>query len=263
LDKDHNLTLTLNNENNQLSGNRLTLKTRIIGASSNELAFSVTTGDSTGKQHFYILRLSGKWQADKYNRLSFQASKENGPPDTLTFRASWQVNKNNEIIYSYTRAGLKRGTRIAQTLALSGYWNITDKYRLIYILDQKINSEFNFKVGLGKPDKRGLKYELGFGTADAKKIFIIFGKWKINERLGLIFEIPTGKNGSKDIVFGADGELTNGYALKLRLKNESNRDLGITLRLSRSILKGQGQVFLETLKEKKEFSIVGGIGLRW
>jgi hypothetical protein len=263
LNKNHNLVLSLDNENNRLSGNKLILKTGIINAKSDELAFSLSSKYSYGRQSFHMLRLSGKWQADKYNRLNFQVTKENKAVDLLTFTGSWEINKNNEIIYTCARSYTKNKTSRSNTLILRGYWEIAGKHRLIYVLDNTIGSELDFRVSLGKAQLRSLKYEIGIGKSPRKKPLFIFGEWKINNRLGLIFEIPTGKNTLNNIVFGADCKLTDNYNLNLKLKDGFNRDLGIGLKLSRSILKNQGEVFLKLLKEKREFSIAAGMGFRW
>jgi len=63
LDKDRNLVLSLNKWGNQIAGNKLTIKSEIMDADANKLSFAVTTKDSEGKTHIYILRLGGRWQA--------------------------------------------------------------------------------------------------------------------------------------------------------------------------------------------------------
>jgi len=61
------------------------------------------------------------------------------------------------------------------------------------VLNKEINSCFDFQVSLGKPIKRGLQYEIGVGVKPAKKKFTLFGFWKINQKLGLLFEMPSQK----------------------------------------------------------------------
>jgi len=139
------------------------------------LVFSVSTRDSDGKTHLYILQLKGKWQADKYNRLSFLAKKQKNLYDTLT----------------------------------------------------------------------------------------LSGSWKINEKLGLLFEMPYEKGRLRSIAFEAACSLGSGYNLNLRLKNLRYEDLGINLKLSKTFFKNQDEAFLEALKEGKEVSLLAGAGFRW
>lgn len=263
LDKEHNLLLTLDKQNNQWAGNKLTLKGEIIDAKADELEFSISTKDSDGKTHLYMLRFGGRWQVDKYNRLSFLVTKEKGLYDELTFTGAWEVNPQNQIIYTYTKTSLKTKEKLYRTITFKGFWDITAKYRILYVLNKEINSCFDFKVSLGKPAKRGLQYEIGIGATPKKKTITLFGAWKINEKLGLLFEMPYAEGKVHRIVFGATGKLDRGYNLDLRLKNARHQDLGIDVKLSKTILKDQGQAFLEALKENKEISLVAGFGLRW
>lgn len=258
LDQEHNLTLTLDK-----AQDKLTLKGEIIDARADTLAFSVATKDSGGKTHLYILQLEGRWQTDKHNRLSFLAKRENDLYDTITFRGAWEVNTQNQLIYTYTKTALKTRKKITQTITFKGFWEITEKYRISYVLNEELNSGFDFKVNLGKPLKRGLQYEIGIGVAPLKKKITLFGSWKINEKLGLLFEMPCEEGKLRSIVFEATCSLGNGYNLNLRLKNIRHEDLGIDLKLSKTLFKNQGEAFLEALKEGKEVSLLVGLGFRW
>jgi hypothetical protein len=131
------------------------------------------------------------------------------------------------------------------------------------VLNKEINSCFDFQVSLGKPIKRGLQYEIGVGVKPAKKKFTLFGSWKINQKLGLLFEMPSERGKLRSIVFEATCALGEGYNLDLRLKNVRHQDLGIDLKLSKTLFKNQGQASFEALKEGKEVSIIAGLGFRW
>jgi len=263
LDKEHNLKLSLDRETGLVTGDKLTLQSEIIDAKANELTFTVRTRDSKGQSHLSLLRLSGIWQADLYNRLTFLVERGTDRYDTLTFSAGWEVNKNNQLVYTYTKTGLKRKVKLTRTLTLKGSWDITQKNRVTYVLNKELGSGFDFKVGLGRPAKRGLMYEVGIGAAHPKKKFLIFGSWKVNDRLGLVFELPYEKGKLDSIVFGADCRIAEGTTLEFRLRNELHRDLGLSLRLSKSILGDSGNAFLEALKEKGNIAILAGVGIRW
>ncbi|MDD4981054.1 MAG: hypothetical protein PHC54_07370 [Candidatus Omnitrophica bacterium] len=258
LDKKHNLTLTLNK-----TQDKLILKSEIIATRADALVFSVSTRDSYGKTHLYTLQLEGRWHADKHNRLSFLVKKQKDSYDTLTLTGSWEVNAQNQLIYTYTKTALKTKKKITQAITFKGFWDITEKYRISYALNEELNSGFDFRVSLGKPLKRGLQYEIGIGAAPLKKKITLFGSWKINKKLGLLFEMPCEEGRLRSIVFEAACSLGSGYNLNLRLKNPRHEDLGINLKLSKTLFKNQGEAFLEALKEGKEISLLAGAGFRW
>lgn len=263
LDKEHNLVLALDSENNRISGDRLTLEGEIIDASANELAFSVRTRDIKGQSHFYLLKLGGKWQADRYNRLSFLVAREKERADTLTLAGAWEVNKRNQLVYTFTKLNPNKKERLTRTLTFKGYWDISEKNRITYVLNKTLGSGFNFRVGLGKPAKRGLEYEVGIGMAPRKKRVALSGSWKVNPRLGLVFEMPCEEGKIRALVFGAECRPGKGTDLEFRLRNELNKDLGVSLRLSKAILGDSGTAFVEALKERGNISIFAGMGFRW
>lgn len=263
LNPQHQLALTLDKEQAQEVPNRLTLKGELIDAREDALVFSFSSKDADGKTHLYLLELEGKWQADRYNRLSFLAKKEKGLYDTLVLSGSWEVNEQNQIIYTYTKTGLKTKKKVKQEIAFKGFWEINQKQRILYALNKELGSGFEFKVNLAKPAKRGLEYELGLGLAPKKKKITLFGSWKVSEKLGLLFQMPYQDGKIRGIIFEADCKLADGYNLNLRLKNTRHEDLGIKLKLSKSLFKDEGEAFLEALKDGKEVSLLAGAGFRW
>ena len=68
---------------------------------------------------------------------------------------------------------------------------------------------------------------------------------------------------AKAIKFGADAKLTKRDEVKFRLRNELRKDLGLELKLSRKLLRGDGEAFLKLLKDKKEASVYVGAAWRW
>ena len=232
LDADHNLILTLNKWNNQVEGNKLIIKSQLLDAKDNELAFSVGTRDSKGKGILYILKLSGVWNANEQNQLSFDITKERGPRDKLTLQGSWKLNNNNEITYNYTPPGAK--VKSASTLTFKGHWDITKNQRITYILNKEMNSKFDF-----------------------------LGKWRLSERFGLFFEVPFKGRKPQYVSFGADCKLGKNNTVEFKLKNNLNKDMDIGLKLSRNILKDQGEAFIGALKEGKGLSLTAGVGFRW
>jgi len=264
LNEDHNLVLTLDKWGNQIAGNKLTVESELIDAQDNRLSFALASRDNQGNSHIYIVKLGGRWQADEHNRLSFNIEKEKGLTDRITLQGVWEVNKQNEIIYTYEKLSRGQEGKISQAITLKGYWDIAEKYRIKYILNKGIGSEFDFKVSVGKPVGRGLEYELGIGVKPlSKKTITLFGSWKVNKEVGLLFEMPCVEGKVNTIILGAWGRLDKNLNLEARLENKLGEDLGISLKLSRRIFDGQGETFIRALRSQKEVAIVAGVGFRW
>src|SRR3989338_973850 len=263
LDNEHNLVLTLDKWGNQIAGNKLTVESELIDAKDNKLSFAVTSKDSENNTHIYIIKIGGRWQADEYNRLSFNIEKETGATDRITLRGAWEVNQQNELMYTYEKSVSGKKEKITKTLTLKGYWEIAGKHRIIYVLNKEIGSEFDFKVSVGKPAARGLEYELGVGARPSKKTITLFGEWKVSKKIGLLFEMPYEEGKVRSVILGGWGRLDKNHKLEIRLQNKIGEDLGIDVKLSRSLLEGQGEAFIRALRSQKEVSIVAGAGFRW
>ena len=131
------------------------------------------------------------------------------------------------------------------------------------MLNKEIKSEFDFKVSVGKPAGRGLEYEIGIGARPSKKTITLFGRWKVSKKMGLLFEMPYEEGEIRSVTFGGWGKLGSNYNLEIRLENKLGEDLGINVKLSRRILKSQGEAFIRALNSQEEVSIVAGAGFRW
>lgn len=262
LDKNHNLVFALDKES-YTRADKLTLQSELINADSDKIAFSLGTRDEQGRARFYLLELNGRWQADKYNRLSFRVSRKGPPDDEITLNGAWQVNKRNQLVYTYIRSAGAGKKKSQGTITFKGSWDISKKHRISYILNRENVSGFDFSVSLGEPLKNGMRYEIGIGAAPKKKRLILFGRWKLNKKLGIILEMPREDGRIKRIAFGAECKLNADYTLEAKLKSYLRRDLGIDLKLSRSIAKNLGEAFLRALREGKEISLTAGAGIRW
>ena len=267
LSEDHNLCLTLNKLGRQTLGDKLTLQADIIDTAKNSLVFALTTTTKGNTQSIYILKLKGAWQADKHNRLTFRIQREQGSHDILTFRGAWEINKQHQIIYKYEKAQLIRKRKKIHTLIFQGYWNIKEKGRVSYVLDQQSNSVFVFKTSIGIFKDKYIKYEVGIGVSrkpkPIKRVLILFGKWKIKKDVGLIFEVEYTNKKIHAITFGAEAKLTAKDSISFKLKNEKNKNISAQLQLSHKILKGDGLSFLRFLKSEEESTVMIGAGLRW
>ena len=263
LNKNHDLIFTLDKKHKMYAGDKLTIKGEIKDAKANKLVFSVAAKEGLSQYRGYILKLSGSWQADKYNRLTFNVKRNKGATDVLTFKGGWSINKQNQIIYTYEKAHLKTKKKETKTIILKGYWDITEKHRILYVLNKKIDSQFDFKVSLGKPLKRGLQYKIGIGSVPVKEKITLFGEWKVNKRLGVLFEMPYEKGILQRIVFGASSKLGKSSIVEFKLRNKRGKDLGMDIKFSKKILKEQGEIFFRAITSKKEKQFLIGGGWRW
>lgn len=232
LDKDHDLVITLNKWNNQCEGNRLTLKTKIMDAKSNEIALLVNSKAGENKALTYVMKLYGAWQADKHNRLTFGIERERDNADSLVLSGAWEVNKNNEIVY--------RRQKESQVIIFRGSWDISGRNKISYALDKKINSGFNFKSSLGTLVSKGkdtsVQFDVGIGISKAQKLrrkIILSGKWKIAKDKELILE-------TSDIEEG-----------------------GLRLRFTKEMFDKSAIAYIESIFRDKERFIGGGITFRW
>lgn len=267
LTQNHDLRLTL--DKCKLDGfrNEIVLKGELIGAESDSLLFSMTQKTADDTTSTRILRLEGRWQADKQNRLTFKAEKEGGKYDTLTFEGIWEVGKNHQVVYKYGKNLSGKGKKAERSLIFDGFWNIAEKNVITYHLDFINGSVFNFRAGYGRAYKDSIKYEIGIGLENRKrplrKYIILYGNWIIKERVGLVFEINYGKDQIGGIVFGAEAKLTPDSKMEFDLRAESGKPLGISLELSKTILNGAGELYSKALFSEKEKAVYIGAGFTW
>ncbi|MBI4707919.1 MAG: hypothetical protein HY761_08355 [Candidatus Omnitrophica bacterium] len=266
LDSNHDLVLNLS-KSAQTKAGYLVLKGNIISAQNNILAFEIASLDKRGNSHIQILQLGGYWQQDAFNRLCFVLSKKLSP-DILVFEGAWELDKNQQIVYSYQKTQLKRKTKVVHTLSFSGYWQITQKNRLVYILSRNSNSQFTFCVQLDSPNiypQDGLiKYRLGIGIKGSKlykdRSIILYGSWKFSRALGLIFEIDYGPGKNRAIDFGIEATLTKKDKVVCMLKNKKGERLGISITLTHKLLRSNdAQAFIRLKCLEEESGIEAGV----
>ncbi|MFC1592730.1 hypothetical protein ACFL4C_01810 [Candidatus Omnitrophota bacterium] len=267
LDKNHDLMFMLNKWRRQTFGDKLTIQGDIIDINKNSLLFAVSTRTKNNAQSIYALKLQGKWQADKNNRLTFKINKGRGQYDVLMFDTAWKIGKNYQIIYEYEKTQLKRRQKKNHTLIFQGHWDIKGKSRISYVIDRNSQSVFNFKTSFGIFRDNYIKYKLGIELsrrrAPVRRIITLLGTWKIKKTLGLLFELRYNNSRINQIVFIAEAKLTKRNTILFKLRNNLNREIGAQLELSHKILTGQGQTFLRLLREKQESVVLAGAGWGW
>lgn len=152
-------------------------------------------------------------------------------------------------------------------MIFKGRWDITEKKKITYVIDRNSNSLFNFRAGFALFQDRYIKYELGIGISrkpePVRRTVILFGKWKIKKKIGLLFEIEYNKKEIYSVLFGAEAKLT-AYknTLCFKLRDSLNQELGAELELSYRLLEG-GEAFLRFIKSKQELLVLAGAGWGW
>lgn len=268
LTDNHELRLTLDKSARKTFGDQITLQGQILDVDESSLLFSVTTTTKENIRSTYVLNIGGSWKADKNNRLTFHIRKEGGKYDILTFTGIWEINKNNQLIYQYEKAELIRKKKQAHTLVFKGYWDIKDRARIAYVLSKDTDSVFIFDINAAVFKEKYIQYETGIRLTDRgrkePRTIKIYGSWSLKKDTGLVFEIEYENGEMKAIVFGADARLTDEDTVLLKLKNDpENKDMGISLELSRKIFKGDGEAFLKALASKREAAVYAGAAWRW
>lgn len=268
LNNNYDLELVLDKTEKQFQDDILVIKGNIISTDRDILAFETKTYDRNGLLHIQILRLSVIWLTDETNRLSFIVKKR--PPDILTLEGAWQINKNQQIIYTYEKTDLKRKTKTSHVLTFEGFWEINSSNRLTYILSRSTESYFDFRVQIESPNlypKEGLiKYRIGIGLAKDKpsqmETVCLYGSWKFSRKAGLTFQMDYGKGGFRDIEFGTNIYLNKKNEFIFSLTNKQEEPLGLNIIFNHKFLKNyDAQTFLQlkNILNRKESAIEAGV----
>ena len=238
-----------------------TLRKRFIAAESDTLVIeTIQTESKTNRQSLRILKLKGTWRANDYNELCFEVTLRKGPPETYTFKGSWEINNNQQIEYRFGDG--------PDLLTFKGYWDISSANRLVYLLEGSSTSRFEFKVQLESPvlyPKKGeIRYRIGVGMRQSRltapgQVFILYGDWKFGRNLGLTFQMDYGQGKVRAMEFGA--EVTFGHnKVIFALKNELGESLGATLTMTHKFLESfDAEAFIRLKSLQKEQAIEAGI----
>lgn len=273
INSNYDLELELEQKEQAFRKERLTLKGKILSCQKEHIAFEIQTINHDGSDSFYLLKLSGRWQADEYNRITFLITKK-GQPDTLTFQGSWQLNENQQITYVYEKTDLKTKSKVLHSLVLSGYWQITSVDRLAYILSSGANSRFGFKVQIESPNIRpkegSIKYRLGIGIRQPKrekaKIITLYGTWRFSRYAGFIFEMSHRDGKIYRLEFGAEVSFDRNNQVTFKLTSKNREPLGLSLTFTHKLLKeldGGGELFLRLKRYREESGVDVGIRIPW
>ena len=265
LTPDHQLALTLR-ETDASERHTLTLNSAVTDASANTLMVSLRR---SGRERIaQQLALSGRWQADAHNRLTFLVAKADGDEDRLTLEGGWEVGRQHELRYRYQQHGLGRA-REEKTISFDGSWDITRANRLMYRVSGSDDSTFEFRASLQRPsllarDGR-IVYQVGVGIAGRRRRWqqvTLFGTWKLNRDLSVSFEVPYAGGRVQAIRFEGQARLSARDRIAVALQSSERRPLGLTITFTRD-LAPDASMFLQLRRDVEERAAVAGVRVRW
>jgi hypothetical protein len=262
LDPAHDLLLNLTEKAGFKQGYFL-LNGQLISCEADMFVFEIKSVDVNGQSHIQILKLSGLWKTDDKGRICFSVNKK-GSPDTLTFQGDWQINKNQQLTYTYEKTDLKTKEKKTFSVTFLGFWEISDRNKLTYILSRSLDSRFDFRVQLETPNlqpKKGtIKYRLGTGVRQRSlkgpKIICLYGAWRFSRKLGIVFDMEYEKGKVRSQDFGAELDFVRNNKIVFDLKDSQGDKLGISVVYSHQFFKQQDAQFFLKLKKMREDSVI-------
>jgi hypothetical protein len=266
LTRNYDLALVLDRTEEQSQGDVLNIKGNVISTDRDTLAFEIKTYDQNGLLHIRILKLSVIWLTDETNRLSLLVKKS--PPDIVTLEGKWEINKTQQITYTYEKTDLKTKDKALKTLAFEGFWQISSANKLTYILKHSWESKFDFRVQIETPtiypQKGVIKYRVGIGIRKERpqeeKIISLYGDWKFSRNLSLSYKMDYGRGDIHEIQFAAEVNFDKRNTIIFALKNKKGERLGISVTFEHRFLQRlDARGFLRLKKLKEASGIEAGI----
>lgn len=249
----------------------LTLKGDMISPDKDKLTFQIKSKDSRGSSSFYFLKLYGYWQADKHNRINFVVKKSTHPADILELNGSWQLNRNQGIVYSYKKTILKTKTKTSRSLNFNGYWQISSANKLAYVLLSDSRSRFNFRCQIESPNlypaEGVIKYRLGAGVkrprlSKAPRTIYLYGTWKFSRKFELNFLMDYGRGRMQKITFGTQIRINKENDIVVSLRNSRDEALGLQVIFTHKFLKKlDARTFLRLEAKGKEAAVKTGLSI--
>lgn len=268
LSENRDLKLTLVDNDYQHREDELEIRGRIIACEADVIVFETKFKKTPTEDKITLLRLGGRWQANEFNELNFLVSKDR-EEDILRFVGGWKINQNQEIVYTYEKQDLITKTRFEELITFKGCWQINARDRITYALDFKNKSFFEFKVKLLRPDLRGderqIKYSIGIGVKDLReeKVISLFGKWKVQPKKTISFELDYGEKGMRALTFGASVFLDKNNEFVFELKDRRGKNLGFSVAFNRSFLEEKAGLFIRLSKLENDSRLEAGIRILW
>lgn len=211
------------------------------------------------------LSLTGRWQVDAQNRLTFLARKSDGSDDRLTLQGAWEIGPHHELLYRYGRQQRLRRTHATQVLQFDGLWDIPGPGLLAYRLTGAPDQPLLFRAALRHrallASQRELAFELG-AERGPRQTLTLFGTWKLQRDLSLSFEVPYAGGHVQALRFEGTMVRAGRDRVTLALTTRRRENLGLTITFTRALLR-DADLFLRLQRDAQETSLIGGVRVRF
>ncbi|MFA5117935.1 MAG: hypothetical protein WC695_03675 [Candidatus Omnitrophota bacterium] len=267
LTPDYNLELIRTPFGGSARKELLVLRCNSLINKSDSLVFELIGSHGQQRDSLQSISLKGKWQADEQNRLVFYAT---GKPaaSKIVLGGAWELNKNQQVVYSFEKADLKTKTKKTHELLFEGFWKIDSRNRLSYSLSGSTRSSFSFRAQLESPNlypaDNMIKYRIGIGLArqagEKQKTISLYGVWKIGRRYSPVFEMQYAHGRIRRMEFGSRVSVNRNNEVMLALVSREHEPLGITLTYTRNFSKKlDARAFVRLRKSSRENAVEAGI----
>ena len=244
------------------------LKADIIGAGADSLSLAWERDQAIAVDR-QQLRLSGRWQADAFNRLSFLVERAKGGEDRCIFGGGWELGPHHELQYRYRLLdGSGHSQRREHALSFEGAWDVTGRDRLVYRLSGSTRSVFEFQASLQSPAlsaREGrMTYQVGIGAGAGRisRRVTLFGRWKLNRDLSVAFEVPYAAGRVETIRFEGAWAFGPRNHVQVALTGRNGRPLGVTVTFSRDLAPDR-RLFLQLRRQAEERAVIAGMTVRF
>lgn len=220
-----------------------------------------------------LVKLSGKWELDDKNRITFCIKRGLAKYDKLTFQGAWEINDNFQVTYAFEARPVLEGsgklgkrrrvTKVSQELLFEGRWDISEKNRLTYLIGIDSESAFRFRGAF-----EGSAQPQWLGTASAKTRrsrpirSILAKKGEIRYQAGIEYKTSRGtrKRMKQAIILFGKWKFSDDMALSFEIEYADGRRSEIRLGAELSLSKIQGSGLRRLLPGEVSVGLVSSEG---
>ena len=236
----------------------------LVEAKAHALIFAVQQVDDQDAPRSQRISLTGRWQADAANRLTFLVERGKGEEDRLILGGGWDLGADHSLRYR-----LRRSAHDVRELQFDGAWDVLGARRIVYRLAGTTRSAFEFRAVLASPSiaaRQGrLAYQVGVqmerGVLRRQRI-TLFGTWKLRGGRSVSFEVPYAEGRIRAIRFEGAVSPAPGNRLIVALSTPRHEPLGLTVTWTRGLGR-DADLFVRMRREAGETSVVGGVEMRF
>ncbi len=268
LTTDHQLGLALRTREDGRQ-QELFLKGALIEARDNALTVSLERHGRDEKVTAQRVSLSGRWQADHRNRLTFAVDKADGSEDLLTLEGAWTVDGRQELRYEYRQRATQHQEAATHALRFSGTWDVRGASRLVYRLDAESRSAFAFQAALQSDSLNArdgkLVYQAGIRLSGGRTVvrkIVLFGTWKLNRDLSVAFEVPYADGRRQAITFKGTVAVGDRNTIAVALSDHHGELLQLAVTFSRRFL-DDAELFVRLQRSAEDAQLLGGVRVRF